>query len=92
MLQPKRLKHRKFQRGRMKGTAAERNVNAKTGTIGEVFTLSGYVNTTGAETLAFSLMLNNYEGDSKSAREDVDAIAVMLAEFKGQSKGTNISD
>ena len=74
-------------RNRMKGTAAERNVRAKTGTIGNVNTLSGYVTTAAGERLAFSLMLNAYNADSKnSVKDDLDAIAVMLAEFKGRSE------
>ena len=71
----------------MKGTAAERNVRAKTGTIGNVNTLSGYVTTTARERLAFSLMLNAYDADGKySVKHDIDAIAVMLAEFMGRSE------
>jgi D-alanyl-D-alanine carboxypeptidase/D-alanyl-D-alanine-endopeptidase (penicillin-binding protein 4) len=73
-------------RNRMKGTAAENNLSAKTGTIGYVFTLSGYVNTAGAETLAFSLMLNASDADSRTSRDDLDAIAVMLAEFRGTTR------
>jgi D-alanyl-D-alanine carboxypeptidase/D-alanyl-D-alanine-endopeptidase (penicillin-binding protein 4) len=73
-------------RNRMKGTAAERNVTAKTGTIGHVHTLSGYVTTAAGEPVAFSLMLNAYRSDSRTvARDDLDALAVMLAEFKGRS-------
>ena len=74
-------------RNRMKGTPAERNVTAKTGTIGYVHTLSGYVTSAAGERLAFSIMLNAYRSDSRTvARDDVDAIAVMLAEFKGRSE------
>ena len=78
-------------RSRMRGTVAERNVTAKTGTIGYVFTLSGYLNTIGSEELAFSILLNNYDAGSNIAREDVDAIALMLAEFRGRSKGTTVT-
>jgi D-alanyl-D-alanine carboxypeptidase/D-alanyl-D-alanine-endopeptidase (penicillin-binding protein 4) len=74
-------------RNRMKGTAAERNVRAKTGTIGGVNTLSGYVTTAAGERLAFSLMVNAYDSDGKnSPKNDLDSIAVMLAEFKGRSE------
>jgi D-alanyl-D-alanine carboxypeptidase/D-alanyl-D-alanine-endopeptidase (penicillin-binding protein 4) len=67
-------------RNRMKGTAAFRNVRAKTGTLRYVNTLSGYVTTAAGEPLVFCLMLNNYEG--QGARAALDAIAVMLAELK----------
>jgi serine-type D-Ala-D-Ala carboxypeptidase/endopeptidase (penicillin-binding protein 4) len=75
-------------RNRMKGTAAERNARAKTGTIAYVNTLSGYLTTAAGEPLAFSLMLNNYNSDSKqSGKDDIDVVAVMLAEFNGRSDG-----
>jgi len=71
-------------RSRMRSTAAERNVRAKTGTIGGVNTLSGYVTTAAGEHLAFSLMLNSYDADGNySVKQDIDVLAVMLAEFKG---------
>jgi D-alanyl-D-alanine carboxypeptidase/D-alanyl-D-alanine-endopeptidase (penicillin-binding protein 4) len=54
------------------------NVRAKTGTLRYVNTLSGYVTTKAGENLVFSLMLNNYDGES--ARAALDTIAVMLAE------------
>ncbi len=72
-------------RSRMKGTAAEKNVHAKTGTIGYVHTLSGYVTTAAGERLAFSLMLNAYDDTGHSVKDDLDPIPVMLAGFKGHS-------
>jgi D-alanyl-D-alanine carboxypeptidase/D-alanyl-D-alanine-endopeptidase (penicillin-binding protein 4) len=85
---------------RMKGTPAAGNVRAKTGSLRYVFTLSGYVTTAAGERLAFSIMLNNYYNAERSAalrdpsleprnpipqpREDLDAIAVMLASFTGK--------
>jgi D-alanyl-D-alanine carboxypeptidase/D-alanyl-D-alanine-endopeptidase (penicillin-binding protein 4) len=73
-------------RKRMKGTAAEGNVRAKTGTLRWADSLSGHVNTAAGERLLFSLMLNRYHKSDpdRSARADVDAIAVMLAEFNGR--------
>lgn len=71
---------------RMKGTAAAQNVRAKTGTIRYVNALSGYVTTAAGERLAFALTLNNYlpPDDAPSARADLDAIAVLVAEFAGR--------
>lgn len=72
-------------RNRMKGTAAVNNVRAKTGTLRWANSLSGYVTTTAGERLLFSIMLNRYHNSdpTRSARSDLDAIAIMLAEFTG---------
>lgn len=80
-------------RRRMKGTAAEKNVRAKTGTLRYVNTLSGYVTTAAGEHLAFAILRNNYEHlDAKTpAAADLDAIAVMLAEFTGHTQPSPVS-
>jgi D-alanyl-D-alanine carboxypeptidase/D-alanyl-D-alanine-endopeptidase (penicillin-binding protein 4) len=85
---------------RMKGTPAEGNVRAKTGSLRYVYTLSGYVTTQTGEHLAFSIMLNNYFNAERSAalrnpsnnqrpvpspRDDLDAIPVILASFSGRT-------
>ncbi len=68
---------------RMRGTAAEKNVHAKTGTLRFVYALSGYVTTAAGERLAFSIMLNNYFNPDRTLapRDDLDAIPIMLASF-----------
>jgi len=73
-------------RNRMKGTPAERNVRAKTGTLSSVASLGGYVTTAGGERLVFSMMLNNYPDASALRRDSIDAIAVLLASFDGKTQ------
>ena len=67
---------------RMKGTAAERNVRAKTGTMSNIRSLAGYVTTADGEHLAFVIMLNDFEGAGPSAVQAIDAVAERLATFR----------
>ena len=67
--------------GRMKGTAAENNVRAKTGTMSNVRSLAGYLRTRDGERLAFAMMVNNFEGSGAQAVAAMDSIAVRLANF-----------
>jgi D-alanyl-D-alanine carboxypeptidase/D-alanyl-D-alanine-endopeptidase (penicillin-binding protein 4) len=74
-------------RRRLQHEAAAGKVQAKTGTLRYVHTLSGYLTSAAAERLAFSIMLNNYtcpEGEA-AARADLDAIVLMLAESNARS-------
>jgi D-alanyl-D-alanine carboxypeptidase/D-alanyl-D-alanine-endopeptidase (penicillin-binding protein 4) len=73
-------------RTRMRGTPAEGNVRAKTGSLSSVASLSGYVTTAGGEHLVFSMMLNNYPDASAVRRDSIDAIAVLLASFSGKTQ------
>ena len=74
-------------RRRMKGTPAGGNVRAKTGTLRYANALSGYVSTAAGERLVFSVLLNRaVVAPGRNARDDVDAIAVMLAAFAGRSE------
>ena len=66
---------------RMKGTAAEGNLRAKTGTMSNIRSLAGYVTARNGEHLAFAILINNFEGTSAAANQAIDAIAVRLAEF-----------
>jgi serine-type D-Ala-D-Ala carboxypeptidase/endopeptidase (penicillin-binding protein 4) len=73
-------------RTRMRGTPAENNLRAKTGSLSSVASLSGYVTTAAGEHLVFSMMLNNYPDASALRRDSIDAIAVLLASFAGRTQ------
>src|SRR5438552_1152921 len=73
-------------RTRMRGTPAEGNLSAKTGSLSSVAALSGYVTTAAGEHLVFSMMLNNYPDASAVRRDSIDAIAVLLASFAGKTQ------
>jgi len=73
-------------RTRMRGTPAEGNLRAKTGSLSSVASLSGYVTTAAGEHLVFSMMLNNYPDASALRSNSIDAIAILLASFAGRSQ------
>ncbi len=68
-------------RNRMRGTKAENNVRAKTGSIAQVRSLSGYVRTAGGEMLAFAMLANNFLVSSRSAEYLQDSALERLANF-----------
>ena len=69
---------------RMKHSAAENNLHAKTGTISGVSTLSGYVRTKDGELLAFSIMMQNFIGSAKPFRVAQDSIGILMANLSGR--------
>ncbi len=73
-------------RRRMKGTKAEGNVRAKTGSIGYVRSLSGYVTSKDGEMFAFSMIANHYTVPTSLAEKIQDEVCVKLAEFTRNSK------
>ena len=71
-------------RNRMKGTAAENNLRAKTGSLSSAASLGGYVTTAAGEKLAFTIMVNNYSREVDARSACIDPIAVLLASFTGK--------
>ncbi len=71
-------------RRRMKGTAAEGKVQAKTGSLTHVRALSGYVTTKQGQMLIISLMGNNYTGAGADLTGVFDQICVLLAEYESE--------
>ena len=67
---------------RMRGTAAVGNVHAKTGSIANARSLSGYVTTADNHMLLFSLLANNWTTKQSAVDSVQNRIAVMLASLK----------
>lgn len=72
-------------RNRMRGTPAENNVRAKTGSLSSAASLAGYVTTAAGEKLAFAIMVNNYPREFDPRAACIDPIAVLLASFNDKS-------
>jgi D-alanyl-D-alanine carboxypeptidase/D-alanyl-D-alanine-endopeptidase (penicillin-binding protein 4) len=67
---------------RMKGTPAEGNVHAKSGTTTKGRSLSGYVTTADGERLIFSILANNTTTPGSAVNQVADQIAVSLAAYR----------
>jgi D-alanyl-D-alanine carboxypeptidase/D-alanyl-D-alanine-endopeptidase (penicillin-binding protein 4) len=66
-------------RNRMKGTPAQGNVHAKTGTLAMARSLSGYVTTANQRMLIFSFLCNNWTTPVRDVERVQDIIATRLA-------------
>ena len=66
---------------RLKGTMAENNVRAKTGTMSNVSSISGYLKTADGEMLAFSILANNFLVPKSEAETAQDKALKILAGF-----------
>lgn len=70
-------------RNRMRGGHAYRNLRAKTGTLSNVTSLSGYMRAGDGTPLAFVLMCNHFTTPTRHVRRAQDRIARILAGFRG---------
>lgn len=68
-------------RNRMKGTSAEGNVYAKTGTLNSVSCLAGYVINRDNEILIFYIAMNGHGGSAVNMRAAQDDFCILLSEF-----------
>ncbi len=66
---------------RMKGTKAEGNARAKTGSLSNVRALAGYVRTADNDLLAFAVIANNVGAATHEVDQTMDAIVAELAAF-----------
>jgi len=67
---------------RLRGTPAEGNLRAKTGTLDKARSLSGYVTTTDGHQLVFSMLCNNWTGSVRDVERVQDAIGAYLASVR----------
>lgn len=65
---------------RMENKSVKNNVHAKTGTLTGVSTLSGYLKNKKNQTISFSILMQNYVGSSKQAKDLQDEICKILGE------------
>lgn len=65
-------------KGRMKNSPLFNNVKAKTGSISGVSTLSGYLTNKSNHLIAFTIMMQNFTGSSKTARDAQDKICEII--------------
>ncbi len=72
---------------RLKGTAAAGNVHAKTGSLTDVRSLSGYVTDADGEHLLFVLLVNNFTVPQRVVEAAQDQIVVRLANFSRHGAG-----
>jgi Na+/H+ antiporter NhaD/arsenite permease-like protein len=68
---------------RMRGSAAEGNLRAKTGSLAGVSSLSGYVRTAEGELLAFSVLMQDFPGGTDRYRAVQNRIGALLASLIG---------
>jgi D-alanyl-D-alanine carboxypeptidase/D-alanyl-D-alanine-endopeptidase (penicillin-binding protein 4) len=71
---------------RFSDSPAAARLRAKTGSLTGVSALSGYVATRDDEILAFSVMMNDYEGRARAMWDVQDAIGIALAQLRRQDR------
>lgn len=69
-------------RTRMRRTPAAGNVRAKTGSVAQARSLSGYVRALDGDTLMFSILANNWNVPASRVTAAADSIAARLASFR----------
>jgi PBP4 family serine-type D-alanyl-D-alanine carboxypeptidase len=65
----------------LKGTAAEGNLRAKSGTLSDARAYSGYVTTKGGQELVFSIIMNNYKY-GREVSQRLEKLMQLITEIK----------
>ncbi len=69
-------------KGRFQNTSAEGIVQAKTGTLTGVVSLSGYINSPKYEPLVFSIIVNQSDQPATAVRQVIDEVVVLLTQLQ----------
>lgn len=69
-------------RYRLRGTAAQNNLHAKTGSMAGVSSLSGYITDAKGRRLVFSMVSNNYLSDAAPIRALENRVALALSQWR----------
>jgi D-alanyl-D-alanine carboxypeptidase/D-alanyl-D-alanine-endopeptidase (penicillin-binding protein 4) len=65
---------------RLRDTVAQGRVNGKTGSLGGVKTLAGYVTTNHGDQIAFAILTNNFNLPAKKVTDAIDEIVVNIVD------------
>lgn len=68
--------------GMCKGSVAENNVRAKSGSINRVRSYAGYATTKKGEQVCFALLFNNFDCTSAEMRNKIEKIIIAIAEME----------
>lgn len=77
-------------KNRMKGTKAEGNVRAKTGTISNVRGLSGCLTTADSEEIVFSFLVNGHLRSNRETELITDSVLEFIAEYPNKMRDSFI--
>lgn len=67
-------------KNRCKGTVAEGNLRAKSGSVSGIRSFAGYVNSRSGKRIAFAIMVNNFSGSGSELAKKLEKIMVLLAQ------------
>ena len=68
-------------KNRLKGSLAENNVRAKTGHVGRVSNLSGYINSINGRNYIFSILVNNFTVPTKAVHHLQESVCLIICQI-----------